>query len=407
MERSRLVIAVIDRNAPSAELVAQLLRRFQISVLICDTGAGFMPIHRFIKDILESRCALLTSKPVTNQSERWLLSVTDLGLGRRSPERIKSTIPPQLIGVFEAHWARSRKKFLVFHEAALSAFIDFTLAKADPDIDLNFALNSRVDVLVTGEAPDYLPLLAIEFDGPHHRTEDGKRKDKKKESIFRKADIPLLRVGFEDAPPRNEDSQIVDISVRRKAVAKEAFLIQLIGSVARKLQRERVGYRQRRASYWDHLGKEYKTLEAITLKKMGLTVLSEEARLRLLEDVMENLDDLHQEVIDGIALDDYLDRQDRDELLDPERRPELKKHGVYIRDFAWRKDCEGGVYCQATLERDGTSRAVRTSSVQFTTFGSTDMAFDAVLNEELKIWLIDNVCHSIATSNEPSVTKRT
>ncbi len=106
MKRSRLVMAILDRDAPTAELVVELLRRFGINVHLCDLSAGFAPVRAFISGVLESERSLLASKPVTNQYERWLLSITDFGLQRRAPARIKSAIPSELSGFFEDHWAQ-------------------------------------------------------------------------------------------------------------------------------------------------------------------------------------------------------------------------------------------------------------------------------------------------------------
>ncbi len=233
--------------------------------------------------------------------------------------------------------------------------------------------------------------MAIEFDGPHHQTAAGDIRDKKKEAILRMAAIPLLRVGFEDAPPLSESSNVIDLSTKRNAVAKERFLIQLIGSIARKLHRKRVDYPQRWKPYWDKVLKQYKASAKRTLGNKGRTVLSEDVRERLLDDAMRNLADLQQVVSDDIALDDYGDREFRKDLLDPDFRPEFKKYAISFHDIECIVDDANGIYCQANLVHAGKTRLIRTPSVHFRLIGADDLTPSAILNEELQIWLLDSV----------------
>ena len=248
-----------------------------------------------------------------------------------------------------------------------------------------------MDVVVSGGAPDYVPLLAIEFDGPHHQTAAGNIRDKKKEAILLKASIPLLRVGFEDAPPLNESSSVIDLSTKRNAVAKERLLIQLIGSIVRKLHRKRVDFPQRWKPYWDEVLKQYKASEERTLREMGRTVLSVDVRERLLDDAMRNLADLQQVVSDDIAVDDYGDREFRKDLLDPDFRSEIKKYAISVHDIECIEDDANGFYCQANLVHAGKKRTIRTPSVHFRLIGADELTPSAILNEELQIWLLDSV----------------
>lgn len=396
LKQSRLAFAIIDRDSPAAELVVELLHRFKINVCLCDINAGFPPVEASMRGILEIGRPLLVSKPITNQYERWLLSITDIGLNRRATERMKSKIPSQLRNEFENCWAMNRRKYLVFHEVALPAFIHFELSKTDQEIDLNFALASRVDILVTGESPDYVPLLVIEFDGPHHRTAAGENRDKKKEVILRKAGIPLLRVGFEDAPPPDSKINVIDFSARRNAIAKERFLIQLIGSITRKFQRNRVDYPQRWRSYVDKLIKQYKTSEEQLLTESGHIALPEDVLMQLRNNAVRNSEHHQQEVIDDIALDEYMEREFRKDLLDPIRRTELKNNGVQILDITWIEDGECGIYCQANLVKADVTQLIRTPSVHFKCIGFNEID-RTTLKEELQIWLINSVVCSLET----------
>jgi hypothetical protein len=121
--KSRIVLAVIDANAQNVEKVASILRSFNVAVLVANTTTGFAPIQEFLREVLVSGQFKLQTKPITNPYERWLLSTTDIAVGRQLPDDFRKTIPAQFIKMVEERCAEQREKLLLFHETAISAFL--------------------------------------------------------------------------------------------------------------------------------------------------------------------------------------------------------------------------------------------------------------------------------------------
>ncbi|MFO0884304.1 MAG: DUF2726 domain-containing protein [Pirellulales bacterium] len=60
------------------------------------------------------------------------------------------------------------------------------------DQSFRFALQSHFDFVVTDH--DFLPLFAVEFDGPTHEDDEQKRRDSLKNQLCEKFELPLLRI---------------------------------------------------------------------------------------------------------------------------------------------------------------------------------------------------------------------
>ena len=60
------------------------------------------------------------------------------------------------------------------------------------DDDYSFALKSHFDFVVTNQG--YIPLFAVEFDGPTHREHRQKDRDRRKDFLCDRFDFPLLRI---------------------------------------------------------------------------------------------------------------------------------------------------------------------------------------------------------------------
>jgi hypothetical protein len=58
---------------------------------------------------------------------------------------------------------------------------------------------SSVDILVHAPPPLSQPLLAVEFDGPHHDDPEKQRKDRLKDAVLAHYGIPLIRIAYADA----------------------------------------------------------------------------------------------------------------------------------------------------------------------------------------------------------------
>ena len=180
-KESRIVLAIIDITSPNATMVASILKDFNVSVLVTEITTNFNLIHDFLQQVLVTGVFKLETKRVTNLAERWLLSTTDIAIGRRIPESIRQTLPPESLKEVDLFIINQRRKFLIFHEAALSAFLSLDPLRYEGlNIDWRYARTSRLDILVTSSPPKYTPLMAIEFDGPDHITPNGILKDKKR-----------------------------------------------------------------------------------------------------------------------------------------------------------------------------------------------------------------------------------
>lgn len=388
-KQSHLALALIDKNAPMAELVQSLLQRFKIGSLLCDPEKDSEQIEAFVSAMLGNKEALLSSKRVTNACERWLLSTTDLALMRRANQEFLQRIPDSLKSFFPTELRKNRLKFKVFHEVALPAFIDFDLSTLTLEIDINYALASRVDLLVTGEAPDYTPLLAIEFDGPDHRTHRGMNKDSKKDTIFREAGIPLLRISFEDSPLIGPKNVVVHLANEKAKREKEIFLKQLIGSIGRHMHKNRIERPTLWRPYVERFEEAYKLSERRFMKEHGVISLPDQVRLSLLEQVEAELLEFKKTINENIDLDDYLDKLDIQERLDPDQRKTLKNNGISITDFSWFQNNSGGIYCKAICHQNGNQQVIKTETVHCRGVNSDEFDFKTVLREQLKIWLID------------------
>lgn len=57
-----------------------------------------------------------------------------------------------------------------------------------------FYKTSSFDILVCTKPPESKPIMAIEFDGPHHESDEQKRKDNLKDFLCEEAGLPLIRV---------------------------------------------------------------------------------------------------------------------------------------------------------------------------------------------------------------------
>ena len=63
----------------------------------------------------------------------------------------------------------------------------------------SFALKSHFDFVITG--PDHIPIFAVEFDGPGHRSSDAKRRDQLKNELCDHFEFQLLRINERYFPP--------------------------------------------------------------------------------------------------------------------------------------------------------------------------------------------------------------
>lgn len=88
----------------------------------------------------------------------------------------------------------------LLHEVALHRICTSDLIRSSLTSDEDhIRVTSSVDILLHSPPPLNLPLLAIEFDGPHHDDSRQHRKDLLKNSVLAHYRIPLIRISHADA----------------------------------------------------------------------------------------------------------------------------------------------------------------------------------------------------------------
>lgn len=92
------------------------------------------------------------------------------------------------------------KSMKLLHEVALhricASNLIVSLLTSDED---HIRMTSSVDILVHAPPPLSQPLLAVEFDGPHHDDPKQQRKDRLKDAVLAHYGIPLIRISHADA----------------------------------------------------------------------------------------------------------------------------------------------------------------------------------------------------------------
>jgi hypothetical protein len=91
---------------------------------------------------------------------------------------------------------KARTEHWFWREVPLRKFIKCTpVDLPNPEARLrDLWWKTSADVLITTRAPDYRPVLAIEYDSDLHDTGKQRETDAKRDEIFRRVGIPLLRV---------------------------------------------------------------------------------------------------------------------------------------------------------------------------------------------------------------------
>ena len=109
--------------------------------------------------------------------------------------------------------------------------------RIDEEIDIDWMVDhgnkTSFDFLCTREAPQLLPSLAIEFDGPYHDSDPVEIKDRLKDLICGEAGLPLLRVGMNFEGPRPGDPknlEYLEKSFRRRFAEFASFSVWFTAS---------------------------------------------------------------------------------------------------------------------------------------------------------------------------------
>lgn len=400
-KQSQIVLAVIDASSQNAEIVASILRDYNVAVLVTNITPDFTSIQEFLHEVLVSGQFKLQTKRITNPYERWLLSTTELAIGRRLSDDFRKTIPAVgwVIKMVEERCAGQRKKLLLFHEAAISAFLALDPSRyEDVDIDWNYARKSRLDILVTGAPPEYPPLLAIEFDGPDHATEKGKLRDLKKEKILNSAGIPLLRVTFLDAPLINEND-VIDLPKRLEFEGKEKLLKWLIGACVERLYRQRIEIPAKYKNNYENKVNDYLTNSIKDLRNKTRALVVDEADvMRFYDEALKKFEFDRTELDCEIFTDEMMDKHFHEEGLNPNSYKAIRDSGANLDDFQYEISESGGCYCTAKIIFQGKDRIISTPVIFFRGIGFKDFDFNKIIKDGLR-WLLIQKAVSLIERN--------
>ena len=214
--KGRVGAAVIDERHPLANSVRALLEKFHVPSLVYNPKSTSAAVTTFLREALDGRRRLRMScrwtRDVTNKSEEWLINSC---------------------GPIVKRWSSlANKEVYGFHEPRLDAFVDSNETASERLRE--FARKSHVDYLITGPAPNLIPLVVLEIDGPDHEEKRSvKEADKKKEHILRDAAIPLLRLRLSDMPFQlyPPTGPVIDLPKPEQRKAYETFFDYIVTAI--------------------------------------------------------------------------------------------------------------------------------------------------------------------------------
>ena len=369
-KNSNLELAIIDKNERCASQIATILSEYSFDSYVHDSRSGTSGIFSFLDNHFSNTYPSNQSKKITNPGERWLLSITDYSLGRRIQDDIRKIIPPNLQPDFEEFRLNAHTKYRTFHEVALKAFIDIF------DLDANttvrkYALASRVDLLVTGNAPNFQPLMVIEYDGHDHQKPRVKEKDRKKELICNAARVPLLRVRIEDAPELGK--KISPITKKLDEKPKENILLALIGDLLRNVHRKKI---KEPEEYWkEFLAIFSEEMNARKKDKEALTLSSDEAKQIYLECLEKtSLDRLEKSC--EFHVEDELQEFEWKSIGIPFGYPNIKTNNIDIDEFQFCGNVDSGRYCTCSVHHGNNLIWFTSPSVHLVGYGFEEFNVD-------------------------------
>lgn len=395
--KGKISLAIIQSTSPFAHEVQSLLSEFDIPVFIGVINGDFSLLNDWLHLVLGKIGPRTPTKPIVNFSERWLMRISDRSLVRQIDPKLMNDLPPEVASILGDYCGEQRDKLLLFHEPALSALLAVDVATCrEAAVNYDYLQKARLDLLVTGASPEYAPLMAIEFDGPHHEEKAGKLRDAKKERILTAAHIPLLRVSFHDAPPPSGGADLpADLPVRRTSSQKERILTGLINRCVTLLHMERVEIPARFKKHLEPVASCSRTVISETNRKTASIHIAEHDPVHIEKvagQVLDALDEFHLDE----AINQSADFQMREHNLDPRQDVTLKSTGVTLYGFQYHTDEAGGLYCSARVRRGENERVLQSPAVRYRCLGFDGFDFQAVLREELRLWLIDDVARRVA-----------
>lgn len=267
---------VIDVKEKWATEMKALLEPYDIDVIVCDLIADVGHVVKFIDQAwsqrYQPRSHVVSS--ITNLPEAWFKERCDRAIGHvmlgsdwrySQAQKINGNNILSTPTTFE-------KQYVIFREPSLASIVDM---KHGCDKEAEFARKSRVDLLVTGPQPSFVPLLAIEIDGPFHREQRQKDNDKIKNKILMEANIPLIRLALDDLDfgVNAFNDQVVSIAERKRRIHFEQLIEVLLNKLMRILDTERIDIPTKISAHQDELLRMYMGLVNEYRKKHLTTII--------------------------------------------------------------------------------------------------------------------------------------
>lgn len=267
---------VIDAQEKWAHEIKALLEPYDIDVMVCDLVAEVEHVVKFIDKAWsqrnQPRAHVVSS--ITNLPEAWFKERCDRAIGHVMLESNRRYLQAQKINGDNKLSTSStfEKQYVVFREPSLASIVD---VKHGGDKEAEFARKSRVDLFVTGPQPRLVPLLAIEIDGPFHREQRKKDKDKIKNKILMEANIPLVRLALDDLDfgVNAINDQVVSIAERKRRIHFEQLIEVLLNKLIRILDTERIDIPTKFSAHQDELLNMYMGLVNEYRKKHLTTII--------------------------------------------------------------------------------------------------------------------------------------
>lgn len=192
--RGAVRLLVLDTAEESMERFLDRLEVPHIAYNALLNDENFAKVILDIIDFQFQSCA--SARSLINYSENDVAESLRNGVRIIEYERLCGNAPEKS----EIRWHFDSESMKLLQEVSLHRFCTSELIGGvlTPDED-HIRMTSSVDILVHAPPPLSQPLLAVEFDGPHHDDPKKQRKDRLKDAVLAHYGIPLIRVSYAEA----------------------------------------------------------------------------------------------------------------------------------------------------------------------------------------------------------------
>lgn len=232
------------------------------------------------------------------------------------PESLdRSRLDDETLTLFREEFKKQSARFSVFRDVAVSRILSVNPGDpVDPDMQRVYD-TSDVDFVIHGRAPHNIPLLAIEYDGREHRTDQKKIiNDQAKNRLLSAAGIALMRIGTDKArvrlpgQPSRPEHQCLPPMLDLARVILERRIVQHTRAGEDRAHYARLGHDMRSIAH------------ALYGKPPG--EIDAEQRAKALSVVQAGYQDVCQEVIADRVAEDLIDD------MDSSLTGQLEQHGL-------------------------------------------------------------------------------